>query len=66
MSHVNKKTLMKLKFQNHKNIIRDNEIDLICEKCILVKTTKHINHEINENSTKEFLQLIRFDLFESI
>ena len=66
MNYVDKKTLMKLKFQNHENIIRDNEIDLICEECILAKIIKHINHEINENSTKEFLQLIRFDLFESI
>ena len=63
MSHVDKKALMKLKFQNHENIIRDNEIDLVCEECILAKATKHINHEISENSTKEFLQLVRSDLF---
>lgn len=63
MGHIDKSALMQLKFQNDENIFHRHEINLICEECILAKATKHINHEISESKTCEFLEIIRSDLF---
>ena len=63
MGHIGKNALMQLKFQNDENIFHRHEINLICEECILAKATKHINHEISESKTFDFLELVRSDLF---
>ena len=44
------------------------KIDSItCQKCILTKATKHINHDFkHEKRDLQYLELVRSDLFESV
>ena len=62
MSYIEITTLNKIL---SKNMIKINNI--ACQKCILTKVTKHINHDFkHEKRDLQYLKLVRSNLFESI
>ena len=63
MSYIEITALNKILFENM------HRIDIItCQKCILTKVTKHINHDFKheKRDNLQYLKIVRSNLFESI
>ena len=62
MDHIEVSALNKILSENMTKI--DN---ITCQKCILTKATKHINHDFkHEKRDFQYLELVRSDLFEPV
>ena len=62
MSYIETTALNKILLENMHRI--DN---ITCQKCILTKATKHVNHDFkHEKRDLQYLKLVRSNLFESV
>ena len=62
MSYIEATALNKILLENMHRI--DN---ITCQKCILTKVTKHVNHDFkHEKRDLQYLKLVRSDLFGSV